>query len=251
MSQNGDTIMPGELPEPLVPLLSPHLARQRWYAGDASASPSLRIVESGRLGGFDDFPCQMLWAIVRAEGAEYQLLIGERADLEARGHVSGEEAMIGTFDGRTYYDATADAEMALWLLSAASGGLESAKIARPVRVEQSNTSLVYDDRLILKVFRRVHPGPNPEAEVTTALVAAGFEHVALPFARWQHHGRDLAFGQQYLAGGTDGWALALTSLRDFYATPATEGLADPALSGGDFAAEATRLGLVTAEMHLC
>ena len=95
-------------------------------------------------------------------------------------------------------------------------GTEQAERARPLAAEQSNTSLVYDDRLILKLFRRLSPGPNPDVEVTEALARTGFSHIAFPLVRWQRDGRDLAFGQQYLAGGTDGWALALTSLRDFY-----------------------------------
>ena len=41
--------------------------------------------------------------------------------------------------------------------------------------------------------------------MTAALAATGFKHVAVPTLRWQRDGRDLAFGQQYLAGGTDGW----------------------------------------------
>ena len=136
-------------------------------------------------------------------------VVGDRL----RGH---EEAFIAGFGDRVYYDATVDSEMALELLRVASDGNEHAERARPLGVEQSNTSLVYDDRLILKLFRRLSVGPNPDADVTAALAATGFSHVARPLLRWQRDGRDLAFGQQYLAGGTDGWALALTSLRDYY-----------------------------------
>ena len=49
--------------------------------------------------------------------------------------------------------------------------------------------------------------------------------------RWQRNGHDLAFGQQYLAGGTDGWALALTSLRDFYGAASAEDPTNPAYVG--------------------
>jgi maltokinase len=115
-----------------------------------------------------------------------------------------------------------------------------------VTAEQSNTSLVYDDRIILKLFRRLLEGRNPDVEVTEALARAGFAHVAAPIASWRREDFDLAFAQQYLAGGTEGWALALTSLRDLYAA----GPDDPAEAGGDFAAEANRLGQMTAEMHL-
>src|SRR5207248_1812066 len=56
---------------------------------------------------------------------------------------------------------------------------------------------------------------------------------------------DLAVAQRYLAGGAEGWALAVTSLRDLYASDCEE----PAECGGDFGAEARRLGEVTARMH--
>jgi maltokinase len=114
--------------------------------------------------------------------------------------------------------------------------------------EQSNSSVIYDDRLILKVFRHLRPGRNPDVEVTTALYAAGFDHVARPLVEWRDEGDrwDLAFGQEFLAGASEGWALALTSLRNLYSSGAGE---TPADAGGDFAAEAERLGRVTAEMH--
>ncbi len=86
-------------------------------------------------------------------------------------------------------------------------------------------------------------------EVTEALAHTGFSHIALPLVRWQRDGHDLALGQQYLVGGTDGWALALTSLRDFYGASA-EDPTSPAMSGGDFAGEVSRLGQMTADMHL-
>ena len=237
------------LPEALVGLVGPYLARQRWYAG-AGAPTSIEVVASSRVGAPEGSSAALIWAIVRADGSDYQLVIAERPASEGAEHARGhEEAVIGSVDGSAYYDATVDAEMALVLLDVASGGAERAERARPLIAEQSNTSIIYDDRLILKVFRRLSVGANPDVEVTSALASTGFSHIALPLVRWQREGRDLAFGQQYLAGGTDGWALALTSLRDFYGT-ADAVPSHPALSGGDFAAEAARLGQMTGEMHL-
>jgi maltokinase len=115
-----------------------------------------------------------------------------------------------------------------------------------VTTEQSNTSLVYDDRVIMKLFRRLVEGRNPDVEVTIALDRAGFDHVAAPVASWARGDDDLAFVQQYLSGGAEGWALALTSLRDLYAA----GPDDPSQAGGDFGAESRRLGQMTARMHL-
>jgi maltokinase len=246
-----ETLVPEELPPALVELIGPYLARQRWFGGGDGAPGPVRAIESGCLAELGGPLRRLLWAVIEAQGAYFQLVIAERPVDEVAEHLKGhEDALIGNVGDSAYYDATIDTEMALALLRTASGGRESAERSRPLSAEQSNTSLVYDDRLILKFFRRLTVGPNPDVEVTSALASTGFSHVALPLVRWQHNGRDLAFGQQYLAGGTDGWALALTSLRDFYGACGPGGEANPALSGGDFAAEAARLGQMTADMHL-
>ena len=277
-----------ELPRELLSGLGPHLARQRWYAG-AGSPASVEVEQSGCLAELASGG-RLLWAVATVGVREddeppgdgsrdapppqvagdardsYQLVLAERPDREAaelaaaRTDTLMASALVATVGGKTYYDATVDPEMSLALLEVASGGAEHAKRARPLGVEQSNSSVVYDDRVILKLFRRLSPGPNPDAEVTSSLAQAGFSHVAAPVLRWRKDQTDLAFGQQYLAGGADGWALALTSLRDLYspAKPsfgANDNLEDedatrPGLQGGDFAAEAARLGRVTAEMHI-
>jgi maltokinase len=237
-----------EVPGELVDAIGPYLARQRWYAG-GGPPVTIRLVDAGQLAVPADRSARLLWAVVEAEGADYQVVMADRPAVgdNLSGH---DEAFIARLGDRVYYDATVDSEMALALLRVASGGSEHARRARPLAVEQSNTSVVYDDRLILKLFRRLSVGPNPDADVTSALAAAGFSQVASPVLRWQRDGRDLAFGQRYLAGGTDGWALALTSLRDYYGVAGTGAPVHPALSGGDFAAEVSRLGQMTGDMHL-
>lgn len=234
-------------PAGVVELIAPYLGRQRWYAGSGEPpADQVALAAADELWRSGDGEHRLLWALVDAEGARYQLLVGERRVGEPAEFLNAHEpAVLGTVADRYYYDATLDPELALTLLPLVSGGAERAQRVRPVAVEQSNTSLVYDDRVIVKVFRRLHEGPNPDAEVTTALVGAGFTHAAAPVARWQRDGWDLAFAQQFLVGGSEGWALALTSLRDFYAAPDAE----PAQSGGDFAGEATRLGRMTGELH--
>lgn len=116
--------------------------------------------------------------------------------------------------------------------------------------EQSNTSLVYGDKYIFKLFRQLSPGVNPELEIITALADAGSAQVARPYG-WietelQGEPTTLAIMQEYLQNANEGWSMALTSVRDLYACP--EGM--PAEdAGGDFAAEARRLGLATAQVH--
>ncbi len=198
------------------------LPRQRWFAGtEAPATVTVRDHEVFRRG-----EVELLWLLVDADGETYQLVAG----LE---------------QGRVVLDEAVEPERALALLDIVTSGAESAERVRPMGVEQSNTSLVYDDRLVLKVFRRVAEGPNPDVEVTTALATVGFKQVAEPLATWRRDERDLAIVQRYLSGAAEGWALAVASLRDLYTTRVR---ADD--SGGDFAAESGRVGELTAELHL-
>jgi maltokinase len=123
-----------------------------------------------------------------------------------------------------------------------------------VGAEQSNTSVIFGDTVILKVFRKVSPGVNPDIEVHSALAAAGSTHIAKPLGWVEGAWTDaegtevtasLAMAQTFLKGATDGWELALTSVRDLYAEADLH--ADEV--GGDFAGEAFRLGVATAEVH--
>ncbi len=236
------------LPEGLAALIPAYLGGQRWYSGVEAPDPSVvSIDELNELWAADDGTRRMWQAIVSAGPDWYQLLLGERPAGQPAEFLHGrDEAVLGSAADVYFYDATLDSEMAKVLLRVASGGSEAATFARQLAAEQSNTSLVYDDRIILKVFRRLHEGRNPDVEVTTALADAGFEHVATPLISWRDKRFDLAFGQEFLAGGSEGWALAVTSLRDLYTSVSRS----PEEAGGDFAAEAERLGRVTAQMHL-
>ncbi len=112
--------------------------------------------------------------------------------------------------------------------------------------EQSNTSVAYGEDSLLKVFRKVTPGRNPDIEVHEKLTEAGVEHIAHLYGWAEYDDYHLAMLQQFLRTASDGWELALTSVRDLFASP------DVAASeaGGDFAAEVHRLGGAVAQIHL-
>lgn len=121
-------------------------------------------------------------------------------------------------------------------------------------VEQSNTSLVFGDTALLKVFRRLEPGSNPGVEIESALTEAGSELVpeVLGSARgsWPRAGGgtdagELAMMTAFQKNATDGWSYATTSVRDLYA----EADLHAEEVGGDFAAESHRLGAATAQVH--
>jgi maltokinase len=121
--------------------------------------------------------------------------------------------------------------------------------------EQSNTSVVFGDIALLKVFRRVEHGRNPDIEVHAALGASDSAHIARLLgwysATWHDAASgasgsgDIAMLQAFLRSATDGWSLAQISVRDLFAEADLH--ADEV--GGDFAAESHRLGVATAETH--
>jgi maltokinase len=187
-------------------------------------------------------------AVVESGGARWQLLVGLRPPEDAAGVLEGKpEAVIGeleTEQGRALaYDATVDPELALVLLGLTAD--VPATRARHLAADQSNTCIVFDERLILKLYRRMADGPNPDVEVGGALGRAGFGSVPALLGCWREGGTDLAVVHEYLVGGVDGFHLALTSLHDLF-----EAGGDPARAGGDFGPDAGRLGTVTAELHL-
>ena len=109
---------------------------------------------------------------------------------------------------------------------------------RPVGVEQSNTSIVFGDELIMKAIRRIEPGVNPELELLRFLTARGFPHIAALDGWYEVDGRHvtatLGILQEFLAGARDGWELTLDEL----ATD-PEGLLD----------RVEALGVVIGELH--
>jgi maltokinase len=98
----------------------------------------------------------------------------------------------------------------------AAGSIDGALEAHPMGAEQSNTSVVIDDRLVMKVFRRIQPGINPELEMLRFLAAHDFANIA-PMAGWYAYSGELMDAtlgvmQPYIAGARDGWELALDAL---------------------------------------
>ena len=117
--------------------------------------------------------------------------------------------------------------------------------------EQSNSSVRFSEDSLLKVFRKVTPGRNPDIEIHEALTRVENEHVPALYGWLEAVADDsdeplqLAMLQQFLRTASDGWELALASVRDLFAEADLH--ADEV--GGDFAGESQRLGVATAEVH--
>lgn len=167
----------------------------------------------------------------------------DAAPLWLRAFVDAPDATTGD------HDAGPDTGPGLTFHRVGSPELDSEARSAVLTGEQSNTSVAFGDQSLMKLFRRVTPGQNPDIEILAALTDAGNEHVAALYG-WvdtELDGELLQLGilQQFLTTASDGWALALASLRTLHG-----GLDESARdSGGDFAAEAGRLGAAVAQMH--
>ncbi|MBV8134592.1 MAG: putative maltokinase [Deltaproteobacteria bacterium] len=99
---------------------------------------------------------------------------------------------------------------------------------RALKVEQSNTSIAYGDRLILKLFRRLESGLNPDLEITRFLTSHGlFSHVP-PLAGWLEFrvGRSepeaVAVLQGFVPNKGDAWQFSIDELSHYLETAATK-----------------------------
>jgi maltokinase len=218
-----------------------YVTEQRWYGSKSRTVSHSQVLDLVILRETDPAYSLALVEIRFDTGAHeiYQLLLSADGDLRL--------------------DGLQDAALARELVHAIRGGLtlqgEEGVVefrtvtgfaglgremldARSVGAEQSNTSIVFDDELILKAFRRLEPGINPELEMLRFLTEHGFPNIAALGGWYAYSGgptaATLGILQEFVQGGRDGWELGVEEM---------ESAAD------DFLARLRRLGEVTGEMH--
>ena len=230
--------------------LVPFLQRQRWFGGKARRVRSAKLVDWGvRKGAHPVF-------ITLAE-VEYQdggreryflpLAIVSGADADAILSTTPHLALARVAGARKglIIDGSADEGTAQALLAALDrqdafrtkrgGGVRARQTpvygelrgdgpvpSRRLGAEQSNSSIAFGQRLILKLFRRIEDGANPDVEIgeflttrtgfTRAPRVAAFIEYDVPGGGVSH----LAIAQQFVPGQSDGWTHALGELGRFY-----------------------------------
>ena len=255
--------------------LTAWIGEARWFGGKGRAWTLGDVRRVGELpGGRDGLRVAIELAEVAFDGTGesdlYQLPLAYYAQPQERlGH-----ALVGEWDdeefGHAYvYDALHDREsMALWLRAFAAPPTSTARGLLDFHSlpgheldleahstlfsgEQSNSSVAFGEDALMKVFRKVTPGVNPDIAIHQVLTEAGSTHVASLYG-WldlvdeeTNTTIQLAMLQQFLRTASDGWDLALASVRNLFAEADLH--ADEV--GGDFAGEAARLGTALAEVH--
>jgi maltose alpha-D-glucosyltransferase / alpha-amylase len=283
-------------------LLTGFLQRQRWFGSKAKPMRSARFLDWGLLRRA---PEPIFLTLVEAEfedGARERyflpLTISGHADIKGlmdRAPHAILAAITGARKG-VLFDAGLDERFARVLLDAFDrpdqsktkrGTLQAVQTdafasvrgqgdlaARRLPAEQSNTSLVYGDRVILKLFRRIEPGLNPDFEIGRHLTEkVKFSRVpatagALEYRAVAEAPATMALMQQVIESQGDGWTHATGEVGRFYehvevrprpsndAPARYSALAEapvPPIARdtiGAYLGTAATLGRRTAEMHL-
>jgi maltose alpha-D-glucosyltransferase / alpha-amylase len=287
-------------------ILPEYLPKQRWFGGKSRKIENVSVADWGELE--DSGSAMVLCDITYASGAPDRYLIplamrfGNEAEELRR---AAPNAVICPVSSRgqsgVLYDAVLDDATCAGFLAMIAGqrqlrtgrglmrGVPSSAFTQarggedqPLAVvrssaEQSNSSIIYGDRLILKLFRRQQAGPNPDCEIGRYLTEqAHFDRIP-PFAGSLEYLREgaetstLAMLQGLVANQGDGWQWTLSELQRFFEQTATVAL--PAEAGpspektlmelsdtpplelarehcGLYLDSAATLGRRTAEMHL-
>jgi maltokinase len=229
------------------------IASQRWFGGKSRDVLDARVLDAGVVPGG---PPILAFAIVEVRyGLQthdlYHMPLGFRPS-----DSGWDKQVIAETEGWIAYDALADSELvcrtiglmragepldvgpATIVFSGAEALPDDVETVRPMGADQSNSSLVMDERLALKLYRRIEPGMNPELELLRFLTDRGFPHIAALEGYISYEGRPLeatlAILQRFVPSRGDAWGLALDTLGS-----------DP----GWLPAHARRLGEVTAALH--
>lgn len=211
---------------------------QRWFGSKTRDVTHSSVVDRATLRE-DDPRLELLLVEIRFDTGThetYQLLAGEGHQLDSLAdprqvrelvHLMRTNTKLPAGDGIVEFAAT----------EGFAGTGHELREARPVGAEQSNTSIVFDEELILKVFRRLEAGINPELELLRFLTEHDFENIAQLAGWYAYAGRqmDATLGilQQFVAG-EDGWDRALATMES-----------EP----DRFLDSVHRLGEVTGSMH--
>lgn len=246
-------------------LLPAYLPGRRWFGAKARSIHSARLVDWAEPGLPDGLALLGVWEVRYGDGSaeRYHLPLAARPRAEAPpgdwlAEVEAPGAGLALFDAfadpafsRRYLELLVegrqlDGRRGVFGFHAGRGLGPIAGQPRLVGVEQSNTSVIFGRAAILKAFRRLAGGINPEVEVCSFLTErTGFTNLPRALGHASYQGRDgfqatVAFLQAFVANEGDGWSHFLRGLGPYYAG----GVA------ADLAPDARRLGQVTGQLHL-
>lgn len=244
------------------------MPQQRWFGGKARSPQRYRLFRQVALGPAWLFGVEVTYADGETETYLLPLMIGASSDTE----------LARLKDGRGVHDATEDAEFRVALFRLMADGASEhglvgeagsylqqeftagvAPASRVLKAEQSNTSLIYGEKLFVKLYRKLVEGVNPDAEITRHLSEqAGFAHIPGFGGTISWDGCSVALATAVVSHEGDAWGWACANAEQAFRAMAaqhrhfadTEFLDEDAAMEDGRSTSARQLGLRTGEMHL-
>ncbi|MCL5743691.1 MAG: maltose alpha-D-glucosyltransferase [Acidobacteria bacterium] len=257
--QDAEELFAGRLRKSLETVILPeYLPKQRWFGGKARPIKETRISDWMWIHRDPPYSTLVLVEVSYDDGSAdiYDVPLGIATGLKAEElQESRPEAVLCDLRIRdnpgVLYDAMADDEACRSLLeaiqtsrrmsghtgaaeafpTAALAGLDGHTAAVKVTrssAEQSNTSILFDGKLILKLFRRLERGPNPDFEIGRYLTEdRKFDAIplltgAIEYTAPAQERSTLAMMQELIPNQGDGWKMTLDELGRYYEQCATE-----------------------------
>jgi maltose alpha-D-glucosyltransferase / alpha-amylase len=246
-------------------VLRAYLVRQRWFGGKSRLITGTRIEDWALFnhGVSALVPVQVQYSEGECDTylVTLGLLFGKAADalreespntLLARVRTAGED---GVLHEAVFNDSASEALLALItghtqipsregvILGMPSSTLAqlqgpSREVPRRGSAEQSNTSIIFGDKLIMKLFRRQQTGPNPDTEIGSYLTEqTHFTHIApfggsIQYTRKGQEPSTLAMLQGLVTNEGDGWGWTLEELDRYYEASAAQSFAQSGIAEG-------------------
>ena len=281
-------VIDGQARADLEGLLPAFLTSSRWFGGKAKTIRSAKFTDILRVDRSDS---PMLLGFVEVSYSErdvetYTILMTAAFEAEAdrirRDHAG---AVIGAVKALSpqgnhvgvLYDALWNEECAYSLLASMGQGAQfqgtsgtvvgsatalfdevadrppSAAIS-VMKADQSNTSVKFGDRVIMKLYRRVEPGINPELEIGRTLTARNFRHSpslvgALEYHQSRNEPTTLVLAQTFVANHGNAWEYTLSQLSHYFDRISSSAPNNRSFEP-DFMNSARLLGRRTGELHM-
>jgi maltose alpha-D-glucosyltransferase/alpha-amylase len=220
---------------PVEKLLPEYIAKQRWFGGKSRSIRSARVASAVPIGDavvtiieitYEDGTTDQYQLPLSFAGPEYRSELLE----------SSPKSILGEIQGATLFDASASpafrAQLLRMIATSDAGAALTAHHSPALdpatlsglpshlgSAEQSNTSILFGDTAILKLFRRIDVGENPDVEITRFLTdVAHFKHIPAYLGDLHRTDDDttIAFLQAFAPNQGDGWAWTLSELGRFY-----------------------------------
>jgi maltose alpha-D-glucosyltransferase/alpha-amylase len=271
-----DEIIADRNRDPLQRAITRYIRSRRWFAGKARTVSTLSIrdtvplsKEAGQIAIID----------VEYTDGEPETYLLPLAVTSAR-RSDEPDARSATFiarlrDGCLLYEPVAEPAFAAALLDVIARKRRNGKLtgittrtfrelrgegtldAQLLRAEQSNTAIVYSQRLFLKLFRKLEPGINTDLEVTRFLnEETSFANVPPVAGALEYESMTVGILQGYTANSGDAWTYTLDAISRFFDRILSDSNSADRMKHpndeliGGYLSDAELLGRRTAEMHL-